>query len=101
MATAVEHLVTGETMQFSTSREQRRRLIIYLFYSSNCSSHHIPPKTKGCRIKCLDIFSSLFTLYPPFISMPLFVCSDMILKIVQYGILLAEDILQNSIIDIK
>lgn len=25
MATAVEHLVTGETMQISTSREQRRR----------------------------------------------------------------------------
>uniref|UniRef100_A0ACD5T700 Uncharacterized protein n=1 Tax=Avena sativa TaxID=4498 RepID=A0ACD5T700_AVESA len=30
MATAVEHLVTGETMQFSTSREQRRSMEYYL-----------------------------------------------------------------------
>jgi len=29
MATAVEHLVTGETMQISTSREQRRRFNIF------------------------------------------------------------------------
>ena len=28
MAIAVEHLVAGETMQISTSREQRRRLTI-------------------------------------------------------------------------
>jgi geranyl diphosphate synthase len=31
MATAVEHLVTGETMQISTSREQRRRFNIFLY----------------------------------------------------------------------
>ncbi|XP_066375991.1 solanesyl-diphosphate synthase 1, mitochondrial-like isoform X2 [Miscanthus floridulus] len=30
MATAVEHLVTGETMQISTSREQRRSMEYYL-----------------------------------------------------------------------
>ncbi|BAF20276.1 solanesyl-diphosphate synthase 1, mitochondrial [Oryza sativa Japonica Group] len=30
MATAVEHLVTGETMQISTSREQRRSMDYYL-----------------------------------------------------------------------
>ena len=29
IATAVEHLVTGETMQISTSREQRRRFNIF------------------------------------------------------------------------
>jgi hypothetical protein len=38
-------------------------------------------KTRRCRIKkCLDIFASLFTMFPPFISMSLFVGSDMILK---------------------
>lgn len=37
------------------------------------------PKTKRCRIKCLDIFGFLFTLVSPFF-MPLFVGSDTILK---------------------
>jgi hypothetical protein len=30
--------------------------------------------------RCLDIFASLFTMFPHFISMSLFVGSDMILK---------------------
>jgi hypothetical protein len=78
MATAVEHLVTGETMQISTSREQRRRLIVSLCHDSNCSSH-LTPKTTRCGIKMLGhIFFCIYSIsyiYP----MSLFVGSDMIL----------------------
>ena len=78
MATAVEHLVTGETMQFSTSREQRRRLAISHHHSSsiicNGSNQEMQNKMHGQLLLYLLHFL-------PFVSMPLFLGSDMILKI--------------------
>ena len=65
MATAVEHLVTGETMQFSTSREQRRRLAISHHDSNhsiicNASNQEMQNKCMGSCFFIYFVFSIYF-----------------------------------------
>jgi hypothetical protein len=77
MATAVEHLVTGETMQISTSREQRRRFNIFprvhFVALVRCNIY-----SKSWRVKFLQCY---FELHSPFDLLSLLISSGMDSKI--------------------
>lgn len=98
LATVVEHLVTGETMQMATTSEQRCRYIVSVYDYSLSSNLDIYFRLLTTELTGYFLISHYSPINANNINLVLnrFCCAN-----IQHGILFAEDILQDSFTDFK